>query len=117
MSTTIDNARALALALPEATEEDHHGIPSFRVGGKIFATAPDDEHVRIMLDEGGIRAAVAENPAACQELYWGKQLACVVVELAAMAPEDISDLLIDAWSRKASTALAREFAEHLTRLR
>ena len=28
----------LALALPGAVEADHHGRPSFRVGGKIFAT-------------------------------------------------------------------------------
>jgi hypothetical protein len=33
-----DVARHLALGLPEAVEQDHHGRPSFRVGGKIFAT-------------------------------------------------------------------------------
>jgi hypothetical protein len=33
-----DEARAMALALPGATEQDHHGRPSFRVQGKIFAT-------------------------------------------------------------------------------
>jgi hypothetical protein len=32
-------ARELALALPEAVEQDHHGRPSFRVAGKIFATS------------------------------------------------------------------------------
>jgi hypothetical protein len=30
--------RELALALPQAEEHDHHGRPSFRVTGKIFAT-------------------------------------------------------------------------------
>ena len=35
---TPDQARQLALALPSAVEQDHHGRPSFRVGGKIFAT-------------------------------------------------------------------------------
>lgn len=78
--------------------------------GRIFATVPDDDHFRIMLDEGGIRAAVAHNPAACQEFYWGKRLACVVVELAAVTPEIMSELLIDAWYRKAPAALARSFA-------
>jgi len=37
---TSEQARTLALALPETVEQDHHGIPSFRVRGKIFATAP-----------------------------------------------------------------------------
>ena len=57
-------AHAFALSLPEAAQQDHHGIPSFRVRGKIFATVPDDDHLRVMVDEGEIRAAAAENPAA-----------------------------------------------------
>ncbi len=28
----------MALALPESVEQDHHGMPSFRVRGRIFAT-------------------------------------------------------------------------------
>lgn len=114
MSTTLEDARAFALALPETTEVDHHGIPSFRVQGRIFATVPDAEHLRIMVDEDGIHAAVAEHAAACQELYWGKRLACVVVELAAIAPEPLRELLIEAWFQKAPTALARAFAGQRT---
>jgi len=33
---TSEQARELALALPEAVERDHHGMPSFRVRGKIW---------------------------------------------------------------------------------
>ena len=36
--TSTEQARQLALDLPEAVEQDHHGRPSFRVAGKIFAT-------------------------------------------------------------------------------
>ncbi|HEV3460901.1 MAG TPA: MmcQ/YjbR family DNA-binding protein [Candidatus Dormibacteraeota bacterium] len=36
--TTVRQLRRIALWLPEATEQDHHGRPSFRVRGKIFAT-------------------------------------------------------------------------------
>ena len=36
-----EDVRRLALALPEAVEQDHHGFPSFRVAGKIFATLRD----------------------------------------------------------------------------
>jgi hypothetical protein len=36
------------------------GIPSWRTAKGIFATLPDAEHLHVMLDEGGIRAAVAE---------------------------------------------------------
>ena len=62
---TGHTTRSLALGLPEVTEQDHHGIASFRVGGKIFATIPDVDHMRVMLDENEIRAAVAEDRDAC----------------------------------------------------
>jgi hypothetical protein len=38
MGTTEATVRRLALSLPETTEEPHHDMTSFRVGGKIFAT-------------------------------------------------------------------------------
>jgi hypothetical protein len=109
MAMTIADARRLALALPQAVEQDHHGIASFRVRGKTFATVPDDRHLRVMADEGDILAAVAEDPAACSQLRWGSRIACVVVELALVAPELVEELLIDAWRRKAPRLLVREY--------
>ena len=35
---TIENFRQMALSLPDAVEQPHFDIPSFRVKGKIFAT-------------------------------------------------------------------------------
>lgn len=63
---TPDDARALALALPDAVEQDHHGKPSFRVRGKIFATLWDDTRMNVMLDEGGILTAVDVHPDVCE---------------------------------------------------
>jgi hypothetical protein len=56
---TIEDVRRFALSLPEVTEQDHHGMPSFRVRNKIFATVPDDAHLRVMASEDVIRAAVS----------------------------------------------------------
>jgi hypothetical protein len=105
----IDDVREIALALPEATEQDHHGMVSFRVHGRIFATLPDDDHVRVMVDETEIRAAVAEHPRICSELYWGTRLACVVVTLPTAPHELLHELLAEAWLRKAPKSLARRF--------
>jgi hypothetical protein len=55
-------ARSLALTLPEAIECDHHGRPSFRVAGKIFATVWDQDHINVMLDQDGIRTAAQTHP-------------------------------------------------------
>jgi len=94
-----------ALALPEAVEQDHHGMRSFRIDGKIFATVPDEQHVRIMLGQEDILAAVAEEPHACTEFWWGKRLACVVVEIERVPRPLVRELLEDAWRRKAPARL------------
>ena len=105
--TTQERVRRLALALPQVTEQDHHGISSFRVGNAIFATMPDDDHVRFMVEQGQILAAVAENPGVCQPFYWGRRLACVVVHTPSAEPELIADLLSAAWTRKAPKRLSQ----------
>jgi hypothetical protein len=107
--SSVDEVRELALALPEASDQDHHGMASFRVRGRIFATLPDDDHVRIMVDEPEIRAAVAEHPDLCAELYWGRRLACVVVTLAPAPRALVRELLTEAWLTKAPASLARTF--------
>jgi hypothetical protein len=105
--TTPARTRALALSLPDATEQDHHGMNSFRVRGKIFATVPDAQHIRIMLDEPAILAAVAEFPDSCEPMYWGKRLACVVVNLRTANERILTELLTEAWLRKAPKTMAR----------
>jgi hypothetical protein len=102
---THDEVRRIALALPEATEQDHHGRPSFRAGKKIFATLWSATHINVMLDEPGIRAAVEEAPEVCAPRYWGKRLAAVQVELERATPELVHDLLGEAWSVKAPKRL------------
>lgn len=97
---TTGEARELALALPEATEQDHHGRPSFRVAGKIFATLWDDEQMNVMVDEPGIRTAVEAHPSRCSEVWWGKRLAAVRVSLLDADRELLSELLADAWEHK-----------------
>ena len=103
-----EEARELALALPEAVEQDHHGRPSFRVAGKIFATQWDEEHLNVMLDEGGILTAVDAQPETCEPVHWGKRLAAVRVDLRRADAEMLRDLLADAWETKAPKRLVRE---------
>lgn len=106
--TTTEQARGMALALPEAVERDHHGRPSFRVTERIFATLWDDCHLNVMLDEPGIFTAVQAAPTACTELWWGKRLAAVQVDLAHAAPTLVGELLADAWERRAPQRLIQQ---------
>lgn len=102
---TGDEVRRIALALPEAVEQDHHGRPSFRVGGKIFATLWDERHLNVMLDEPGILTAVQTRPGVCAERWWGKRLAAVQVDLSRASAELMAELLADAFEHKAPRRL------------
>jgi hypothetical protein len=100
-----EQARQLALALPEAAEQDHHGRPSFRVANRIFATQRDDDHMNVMLDEGGILTAVHRDLETFEEVWWGKRLAAVRVDLRRVEAEALATLLEEAWEARAPKRL------------
>jgi len=104
---SAQRVRELALALPEAVEQDHHGRPSFRVAGRIFATLWDDRHLNVMVDEPGVHTAVQAQPDACEEVWWGKRLAAVRLDLDRADDVIAAELLADAWEGKAPKRLAR----------
>jgi hypothetical protein len=110
-SDRIDLAlvRQFALALPGATEEPHFDMTSFRVRGKIFATAtPDDMHLHVFVDEPEVSAAVGENPAVFEPLLWGRKVRGVRVSLPGAPAERVRDLIEESWRRKAPARLVTE---------
>jgi hypothetical protein len=94
-----NDVRRLALALPGTTEQPHHGFPSFRTTRRIYASLPDGTHAHVMLDPAAIGEAVAAFPEACVEKWWGKQLAAVRIELAAIPLDALAALLEEAHGR------------------
>lgn len=103
---TPDDVRAIALALPEVVEVDHHGRRAFRLtpGGQL-ATLWSETELNVLLDESAARAA---EGGACSLLWWGKQLSGVRVDLPAATPDLVADLLEEAWARRAPARLRRE---------
>lgn len=99
----LDRARQFALSLPDANEEPHHELSSFRVRGKIFATVPPDgEHLHIFVDEAIREAAIAAEPGAIEALHWGKKIVGVRVVLARTREATVTSLLSSAWERAAA---------------
>ena len=102
---SLEQARSLALSLTEAVEQDHHGRPSFRVANKIFATLRDEGHMNVMLDEGGIRTAIHRDPQTFEEVWWGKKLTAVRVDLRRVEAATLRELLEEAWELRAPKRL------------
>lgn len=105
--TTLAHVRRVALSLSETTEVDHHGFPSFRVAGKIFATVPDAAHLHITLPDTHVEMAIGTSPQACEELWWGKRICGVRVTLASAQTTLVAMLLTEAWRLKAPARLVR----------
>ena len=101
----VDAAAAAALALPGVSEADHHGRRSFRVGGKVIATVWSADQLNVMVGEELAHAAVAQP--GVELLWWGRQLYGVRVELTAVDPVLLDELLEEAWARRAPASLRR----------
>jgi hypothetical protein len=100
-AVNIREVRRLALALPEATEQPHFHLTSFRVKGKIFATAaPDGSYMNVFVDDQQREIMVAVDPKVYETLTWGDS-GYLHVHLAAAKARDVETLLRAAWERKA----------------
>jgi hypothetical protein len=106
----LAEARRLALALPEVTQEPHFDMASFRVRGKIFVTVPPEEtRLHVFVDPLEVEAYVAQDPAAFEPLLWGKQVRGVRVNLVATSAESLAEIIEESWRRKAPKGLVTAF--------
>ena len=102
----LEQARCFALSLPETAEAPHFNYASFRVAGKIFATAPPEgTHLHIFVDEEQRETALALEPGFLEKLHWGKQVVGLRVALAKAKAKFVESLLRQAWARKAPKRL------------
>jgi hypothetical protein len=107
---TGGDVRRLALALPEAHEEPHFDMPSFRIRGKIFATLPPmGDRVNVFIDPDQIEAAVGVGGGRVHELRWGKRHTGVWIEFDSADLDLVAELLYDAWRRRAPKRLSAAF--------
>ena len=106
IAMTLAQARAAALALPEAAEVPHFRSTSFRVRGKMFATAlPEGTFLNIFVGEEDLERALALEPDWIEPLHWGGRVWGVRIALPRAKPAFVARLLRQAWARKAPKAL------------
>jgi hypothetical protein len=110
VAATPDDVRAIALALPEATERPAWDMACLRVRDKIFASMPPEETwVAVRLAPGENTALAGERPEVFSVPHHYRNSTMVVVELAAVDREELAELLIEAWRLRAPVRLRTAF--------
>jgi hypothetical protein len=102
----LDAVRRLALALPEVSEAPHFHFTSFRVRGKMVATAiPSGEFTHIFVADEDIELALRLYPLFTEKVFWGGKVVAIRVILAKARASVVEELLRKAWLRKAPKKL------------
>jgi hypothetical protein len=127
---TLDDVRALALALPEAAESTSYGAVAWKVRGKTFvwerplrrrdvadlealgAPVPDGELVGVRVPAPDKEAVLATVPAAFDIPHF-RGFPAVLVELDRIDVEELRELVTDGWVAQAPKRLARAYLDSL----
>jgi hypothetical protein len=124
---TWDDVRRSALRLPETHEDAAHGNTAWRVKDKLFAwerplrradhealgkNAPDGPILGVRVEHLHAKEAVlASDPEVFFTTPHFNGYPAVLVRLERITPEDLDDLLVDAWLAKAPKRVARAFLD------
>ncbi|MFJ9339710.1 MmcQ/YjbR family DNA-binding protein [Streptomyces sp. NPDC101733] len=114
MATTAQDVRTIALSLPDSGEKLAWGMPTFRVGGKIFASLADDDTVIGVKCPKEERAALiaAEPEKFFLRAGHDEHYAWIRVRLAALADTtELGAILADSWRQVAPRRLAAAHPE------
>ncbi|MFB1478761.1 MmcQ/YjbR family DNA-binding protein [Corallococcus sp. RDP092CA] len=98
---TVDDVRALALALPSTQERPSYGTPGFRVGDKLFARVLDADAIVIKVDFDHREALLRAQPEVFLVTPHYQDWPMVIVRLTTVTRPLLQSLLKEAWRRSA----------------
>jgi hypothetical protein len=109
-STGGGAARRLALSFPEAEERQTWGHPTFRVRGKMFMTmATDGTSATVKATHEAQAALVGSEPETFSVPAYVGQHGWVGIVLDRVDPEELAELVEEAWRMTAPKRLVRAF--------
>lgn len=124
---TWEDVRRIALSLPETSEQLSHGHASWRVKDKGFVwerplrpadvralgrTAPAGPILGARVEHlGAKQALLADDPGVFFTTPHFDGYPAVLVRLEKIAPDELEELIVEAWLARAPKRLAREYAQ------
>jgi hypothetical protein len=103
-------ARGLALSFPEAEEKETWGHPTFRVRDRMFmAMAAGGTTVSVKATRDAHAARVGSEPETFSIPAYVGRHGCVGVVLDRVDPEELAELVEDAWRMTAPKRVVRAF--------
>ena len=106
---TLADVRRVALALPETAEAPSYGTPAFRVRKKLFARMLDDGVSIVVKCDFDHREFLAESrPDVFSVTPHYLAYPMVIVQLATVGPDLLSEILAEAWRHAAPPKLAEQ---------
>jgi hypothetical protein len=111
----LERLRALCLGLPETSEKEAWGAPTWRVRGKMFAMLDDHHHgapdfsVWLKSDFENQQLLVETDPQSFFVPPYQGKAGWIAARLAAHTDwDELAELVADAWERAAPPKLVRE---------
>jgi hypothetical protein len=109
---TFEQVRLLALALPKADEGTSYGTPAFKVAGKLFARLHQDgESLVVKIDPGERTMRMKADPKTFYITDHYLNYPWILVRLASVDPEDLRDMLEEAWHLSAPKRIVSEYGK------
>ncbi|MFK0189913.1 MmcQ/YjbR family DNA-binding protein [Kitasatospora sp. NPDC090308] len=110
---TFDELTELALSLPRAHQEETWEQVTLRVGRKIFAMGhPESGEVTVKATPAEQAELIAAAPGVYSVAPYTGRFGWVRVRLAGIGPEELRELLTDAWRSVAPKRVVAELGEH-----
>jgi hypothetical protein len=126
---TWEQVRRMALALPETTERVSRGLCQWRVADKLFVwerplrrpdlealgdAAPDGPILGARVEHLGAKEAlIADDPAVFFTTPHFDGYPAILVRLERIAPEDLHEVVVEAWLARAPKRLAKAYVDAL----
>jgi hypothetical protein len=103
-AVTFDTVREIARGLPGAVEGVSYGTPAFRVGKSLFVRQhQDDDSLVVKIDQHQRTMRMKADPHTFYITDHYLNYPWILVRLATVEPDDLRDLLEDAWRLSAPT--------------